>query len=63
MPPWILASLFAAGCTLVVPLWVLGMTAGDWRRAFEAWWFFTRMLAIMALPTVLIGGWFILLPA
>ena len=46
-------ALFALGCTLVVPLWVLGLTGGNWRTALSAWRFFAVMLACMAAPALL----------
>jgi len=40
--------------TLVVPLWMLGHTAGNWRAALRAWWQFTRILMILAAPAFII---------
>jgi hypothetical protein len=39
--------LFIFGCTLVVPLFVLGNT-GSPRAAFGAWWFFAKYLLALA---------------
>jgi len=52
MPSWLLLSLFIAGCTLVVPLFVLGNTQSG-RRAFEAWWFFAKYLLALAVPAAI----------
>ena len=57
MPRWLLFIVTIAGFTAVVPLWVLALSAGDWRRALVAWWFFVRMLAALALPGTLAWLW------
>lgn len=62
MPRWLLFIVSVLVCTAVVPLWVLALSAGDWRRALEAWWFFARMLAWMALPGVLVWLWLSFMP-
>ena len=56
MPQWAILPLFIFGCTCVVPLFVLGLTGGNWRRAFEAWLQFAAILLMMAAPAALIGG-------
>ena len=40
----------------MVPLFVLGLTGGNWRRALEAWLQFAAILLMMAAPAALIGG-------
>ena len=50
MPRWALLPLFIFGCTCVVPLFVLGLTGGNLRRAFEAWCQFVAILLAMAPP-------------
>lgn len=53
MPPWLLLILTIIGLSLVVPLYVLGMTAGNWRRALSAWWQYGKVMAVLTLPGVL----------
>lgn len=50
--PLLVFSLFCM--TLVVPLWVLGHTAGNWRAALHAWWQFVRVLLALAAPAFII---------
>jgi hypothetical protein len=45
----------------VVPLFVLGLTGGNWRRAFDAWLQYVSVLAVLAAPAALIGGCTVLL--
>jgi hypothetical protein len=45
---------FILGCTLVVPLWVLGHTQ-NLRTAFHAWWSFAKYLLALAVPAIIIG--------
>lgn len=56
MPQWAILPLFIFGCTCVVPLFVLGLTGGNWRRALEAWGEFAAILLMLASPAALIGG-------
>lgn len=56
MPRWAILPLFIFGCTCVVPLFVLGLTGGNWRRAWEAWLQYVAVLAVLAAPAALIGG-------
>lgn len=56
MPRWAILPLFIFGCTCVVPLFVLGLTGGNWRRAFQAWWQYVRVLLVLAAPALLVGG-------
>lgn len=56
MPQWAILPLFIFGCTCVVPLFVLGLTGGNWRRAFSAWREFVAILLVWATPAALIGG-------
>lgn len=58
MPSWLLLALVVLGFTLVVPLFVLGNTGGDWRRAVQAWKQFAGWLALLAAPGLLVGVWF-----
>ncbi len=44
-----------AGLTLVVPLFVLGLTGGNWRAALQAWRQYLTVLAVMAAPAALIA--------
>jgi hypothetical protein len=48
----LVAAIF--GLTLVVPLWVLGHTAGNWRAALSAWWQFVRVLLWLAVPAFIL---------
>ena len=57
MPSWLKLALFALGCTLVVPLWVLGMSGGNWRQALQAWRFFALLLAGLAVPGMVVWIW------
>ena len=55
MPTWATLPLLIFGCTAVVPLFVLGATGGNWRRALQAWWQYVRLLLLLAAPAILIG--------
>ncbi len=61
MPRWLLLIVALLGLTLVVPLWVLGHTAGNWRAALAAWWQFVRVLLWMATPAFIL--WVVFLVA
>jgi hypothetical protein len=50
--PLLVFSIFCL--TLVVPLWVIGHTAGNWRAALRAWWQAARVLLILAAPAFVI---------
>ncbi len=50
MPPWLLLSVTIFGLSTVVPLYVLGMTAGNWRSALKAWWQYVKIMVALALP-------------
>lgn len=54
MPRWLLLIVSVIGLTLVVPLFVLGQTAGNWRAALRAWWQFVRVLLWMAAPAFIL---------
>lgn len=56
MPNWLILPLFIFGCTCVVPLFVLGLTGGNWRRALEAWAQFSAVLLALALPALVVGA-------
>ena len=56
MPHWAILPLFIFGCTCVVPLFVLGLTHGNWRRALSAWWQYVRLLLVLAAPAVVLGS-------
>lgn len=56
MPHWAILPLFIFGCTCVVPLFVLGLTGGNWRRAFEAWCQFVAVLLVLAVPALVVGA-------
>lgn len=45
------------GLTLVVPLWVLGHTAGDWRAALKAWRWYVVFMLVLSSPAALIALW------
>jgi hypothetical protein len=47
MPSWLILPAFIVGCTLVVPLFVLGNT-GSPRAALSAWWFFAKYMLVLA---------------
>ena len=53
MPSWLLLSLSLLGLSTVVPLYVLGLTAGNWRAAAAAWWQYGKVMATLALPGML----------
>lgn len=55
MHPTLLLILSLFGCTLVVPLFVLGATAGNWREALRAWKQFCIVLGALAAPAVVVG--------
>ncbi len=55
MPRWLLLIVSLFVLTLVVPVWVLLMTAGNWRTALSAWRFFAVKLLLLALPAALIA--------
>lgn len=57
MPPWLLFTLFVLGCTLIAPLFVLGMTSGNWREALRVWRTFCIWLGALALPGALLWLW------
>lgn len=53
MPSWLLLILAILGLSLVVPLFVLAITAGKWRDALRAWWQYARVMLVLALPGAL----------
>jgi len=57
MPVWLKLSLslIILGCTLVVPLFVLGQTAGNWRAALRAWRSYALVLLALASPAIVVG--------
>ena len=55
MPVWLKLSLFILGCTLVVPLVVLGNTGGNWRAALRAWRSYALVLLALAAPAMVVG--------
>lgn len=55
MPSWLLLSLSLLGLSAVVPLYVLGLTAGNWRAAGMAWWQYGKVMTALALPGLLMA--------
>lgn len=47
---------FIFGVTLLAPLFVLGMTGGNWRMALIAWKQYSAWLFVLALPGLLTAG-------
>lgn len=56
MPRWLILPLFIFACTCVVPLFVLGLTGGNWRRAIQAWGQYVLLLLALASPALLLGA-------
>ena len=55
MPVWLKLSLVILGFTLVVPLFVLGNTGGNWRAALRAWRSYALVLLALASPAIIVG--------
>ena len=55
MPVWLKLSLLILGCTLVVPLFVLANTGGNWRVALRAWRSYALVLLALATPAIIVG--------
>ena len=62
MPSWLLLSLSLLGMSAVVPLYVLGLTAGNWRAAGRAWGQFGMVIGALALPGLLVWCSFMVWP-
>ena len=54
MPRWLLLIMAILGCSLVVPLFVLGLTS-NLRAALVAWRKFLLVLCVLAAPGLIIG--------
>lgn len=55
MPSWLLLILSLLGLSSVVPLFVLGMSGGNWRAALKAWAQYGMAIGVLALPGIIIG--------
>lgn len=62
MPPWLLLPLAMLGLSLTVPLFVLGLTAGNWRAALKAWKQYGLVMLALAVPGIIAGVWVLIWP-
>ena len=62
MPPWLLLPFALFCCTLVVPLFVLGASAGNWRAALRAWLQYATVLMTLASPGVVVWLGYLMWP-
>lgn len=53
MPSWLLLPVTLLCLSAVVPLYVLGITAGNWRAALKAWKQYLMVIGALALPGLL----------
>lgn len=62
MPSWLLLIVSALGLSAMVPLFVLAITAGNWRAALKAWLQYGKVMAVLALPGALVGLGYLMWP-
>lgn len=62
MPSWLLLIVSLLGLSSVVPLFVLGITAGNWRAALSAWWQYAKVIGVLALPAFVAWLGFLIWP-
>lgn len=62
MPSWLLLSLVLLGMSSVVPLFVLGMSGGNWRAALKAWKQYGMVIGALALPGIVAWLGFLIWP-
>ena len=55
MPGWLILVCTLVGLSLVVPLFVLGNTAGNWRAALRAWKQYGLLMACLMAPAFITG--------
>ena len=62
MPSWLLLIISILCCTAVVPLFVLGASSGDWRKAWQAWKQYALILLGLAAAGIVAALLITLLP-